>query len=120
MPRARPNRALLFPLAAAGGLLVWTTLSLTWTESSERTTAEIARLLIYLGVLGLAVAALNRHTFRAAAAGLSSAAAGITVLALLTRLFPGTFGTGGLTDVMPTDRLSYPLDYWNAVGAWGR
>src|SRR4051794_36347298 len=37
LPRGRPDASLIVPAAALAGLILWTLLSLTWTESSERT-----------------------------------------------------------------------------------
>lgn len=119
LPRAAPDRSSLVPLVAAVALVGWMALSFLWTESDERTTAEIARLLGYLGLVSLALGGLNRYTFRAAAAGLSIVAVGVTGLALASRLFPESFPAA--TEVARTfriDRLDYPLDYWNAVGVW--
>src|SRR5438128_89770 len=53
LPRVRPPRGVLIPLGAIFLLAVWTALSLTWTESSERTFAELARVLHYGGLLVL-------------------------------------------------------------------
>lgn len=120
LTRNRLDRALLVPLLAAGALLGWMTLSLVWTESSEHTTAEIARLLGYLGLITVAVTGLDRRTARSAAAGVTAAAVTVTALALASRLFPDLVpGADDLSESFRVDRLSYPLDYWNAVGAWG-
>ncbi len=120
LPRSSPGRILLVPAIAAAGLVLWMLLSFGWTASDERTAAELARFLGYAGIAVLALTALNRDTFRAAAAGLSVAALGIAAIAVASRLSPGTFP--GATDVATqfrTDRLDFPLDYWNAVGTWG-
>ena len=120
LPRGSPGRLALVPLVAAAGLVLWMLLSFAWTASDERTMAEIARFLGYAGIAVLALTALNRHTFRAAAAGLSVAALGIVVLAVASRLAPGAFpGTADLAAQFGTDRLAFPLDSWNAIGAWG-
>ena len=119
LPRGRPAAVLLVPALAAAALLAWTVLSLTWTESGERTTAEIARLLGYLGLMTLALASLKRRSFRAAAGGISLGVIVITGLAVASRLDPGAFpGAGDVARLFDRDRLDYPLDYWNAVGAW--
>ncbi len=118
-PRGVPVRALAIPAAAAAGLIAWLALSLLWTESDERTVAELARLLGYLGLITLALLALNRHTFGAAAAGISFATLGITALAVGSRLFPQLLPESAVDEAIRGDRLSYPLDYWNAIGAWG-
>ncbi len=93
-------------------------MSLGWTGSSEHTFAEVARILVYAAVVALALLGLNRYTWRAAALGLGAAAVGICVVALLSRLSPGTFDDP-IAAVFHTDRLSYPLNYWNAVACWG-
>lgn len=120
LPRGRLDRSVLLLALAAAGLTAWMTLSLTWTESSERTTAEIARLAGYAGLMMLALTALNRHTYRAAAGGITVALLGIAAIAVISRLFPDAISDANdLARVFRTDRLTYPLDYWNAVGAWG-
>jgi O-antigen ligase len=119
LPRGRPRSALLAPGLAAAALLAWLLLSLIWTESSERTTAEVARLLGYLGLMTLALGSLNRRTFRTAAAGISVGVIAVTGIAVASRLYPETFpGAGNVAQLFDADRLDYPLDYWNAVGAW--
>jgi hypothetical protein len=120
LPRTRTQRALLVPAIAGGALFVWTAVSLGWTESDERTTSELARLAGYLGVVTLGVCTLNRHTFRAAAAGLSAAALAIAAVSIASRLDPSLFDSAReVGGAFVTDRLDFPLDYWNAIGAWG-
>jgi hypothetical protein len=119
LPRGYPDGGYIVPLVALCGLLVWTLASFGWTESDERTTAELARVLGYGGVAVLALSGLNRHTFRAAAAGLSAAALFVSGYALAGRLFPGAFPQSEVLEIFHLDRLSDPLDYWNAVATWG-
>jgi hypothetical protein len=119
LPRGYPDRAVAIPLAGLVGLVLWTALSFAWTDSDERTMAELARIVGYAGIVVLAFGGLNRHTFRAAAAGFSVAAAGICAFALATRLFPDSLPQSDVAQIFRPDRLSYPLDYWNAVGTWG-
>ncbi len=118
-PRGRPSIAAVFPAAGLAVLIVLTALSLTWTESSGRTFAELARVIGYAGLVVLALSALNRFTWRAAAGGLSVAALFIAGFATATRLFPGPLPTDTVAQALDSDRLSYPLNYWNAIGAWG-
>ena len=66
---------MIIPALAAAALVLWILLGLVWTETDERTTAELARLLGYLGLITLVLTGLNRRTFRAAAAGATAVAA---------------------------------------------
>ena len=119
LPRNLPGRfGLLFVLALAA-YAGWTALSLGWTQSAERTTAEIARVLDYLGLVVLIGSVLDRATWRTAAMGLAFGAMVVCVLVLLSRLYPGSFPASTLVRPHVNNRLSYPFGYWNAVGAWG-
>jgi hypothetical protein len=119
LPRSRPAVPLVWPAAAIAALVAWTLLSFGWTESDESTYAELSRVLGYAGFVIAAWVCLNRFTFRAAAAGISVAALAISVIALLSRLAPSAFPVDLIAVAFNTDRLNYPLDYWNAVAAWG-
>ena len=120
LPRAEVDRLTLVPAVGLAGLVAWMALSLTWTESAEQTVEELARVGCYAGLVVLALSALNRFTFRAAASGVSAAVLGIAAVAVATRLFPSTFpDANDVAESFRTDRLDYPLDYWNAIGAWG-
>src|SRR4051794_35805306 len=52
LPRSNPGRTALVPLLGLGLLAAWTALSLTWTQSDERTFTELARV-FQLGGLAL-------------------------------------------------------------------
>jgi len=118
LPRGRPGGGLWVALGALAGLAAWTALALIWTESEGRTFEEIARVLQYGGLVALAGFSLNRHTWRAAAAGLATAALAVPLLSITARLDPGLIADHTLRD-LGIDRLSYPFGYWNAVAAWG-
>jgi hypothetical protein len=118
LPRARPPRSVLVPFAAILLLALWTALSLTSTQSGERTFAELARFLHYAGLLLLIWAVVDRRTWRAAAGGLLFAAVVVCALSLISRLWPGTFQTNPVIQSFVDNRLSYPFNYWNAVGAF--
>jgi O-Antigen ligase len=118
LPRARPSRPVLIPLAALALLVVWTAISLGWTESDERTFAELARFFHYAGLLLLVWSAVDRRTWRPAAAGLLVGAVAICFAALGSRLWPSAFPTDYVVTNFKLDRLSYPFNYWNAVGAF--
>jgi hypothetical protein len=118
LPRARPSRLGLALLAALIAYAAWVALSLVWTESSERTTNEVARVLGYAGIVALVACCLDRRTWRAAAAGLGCGAVVVCLMALGSRLEPSIFPTDYAAASLRTDRLAYPFGYWNAVAAW--
>jgi hypothetical protein len=118
LPRARLSPA---AWTALGGFAAFAALNLlahAWTDSDERTTAELARVLQYGGVVTLAYLALNRYTWRGAALGFCAAAVTVAFFAVGARLFPSALHDD-LVQSLGIDRLSYPLDYWNGVACWG-
>lgn len=118
LPRVRPAAPARVVLGALLAYALWTALSLTWTESSERTFTELARALDYLGVVLLLGLAVDRRTWRSAAAGLGAGALTVCLLALVSRLAPSAFPIDWAAQTFRADRLDYPFGYWNAVGAW--
>src|SRR5688572_27348006 len=70
----RTGRIMLGLLAA---FAAWTALSLSWTESAERTSVELARTATYLGVFALALGVQGTGRARQL---LNGAAAGIAIL----------------------------------------
>ena len=117
-PLSRPPQGSWLPVVALLALAGWITLSLTWTESAERTYADLGRVLHYLGLLVLAWCLLGRGTWRAAAAGVTSAAALVCIVAVASRLAPSVFPDDVSQEVFHSERLGYPLGYWNALAAW--
>jgi O-antigen ligase len=117
LPRARLSPAAWVALAGFGALAVVTLISFSWTRSSGLATNELARVLQYSGVVVLAYLALNRYSWRGAAMGFATAAIVVSYFAVGSRLFPDVLKDE--IDALGTDRLSYPLDYWNAVACWG-
>jgi hypothetical protein len=119
LPRVRPSRPMLVLLAALLLYAAWTALSLSWSESAQRTTTELARTLDYLGLLTLLSLTVGRDEWRSALAGLTAGAMIVCALGLASRLDPGAFPGGATSAAAHFYRLSYPFGYWNAVGAWG-
>ncbi len=118
LPRARPSKPALALLAMLLAFALWTALSLLWTESSERTTQELARVLDYAGLVALIGSTLDRTNWRAAAAGFGLGALIVCALAVGSRLAPSVFGADQVAVAFHFDRLSYPFGYWNSVAAW--
>ena len=116
-PRARLTRTLSFVLLGWIALVLWVAVGLAWTESAERTVIELARVMGLGGiVLALGWSFVGRE-WRLAAATLTAAAAGVCLVALISRLAPDLLSSP-LRSSGLARRLSFPLHYWNAVGCW--
>lgn len=119
LPRRRIGRLALAALILLTGFALWTTLSLIWTESGEQTFVEVSRVLSYAGIFALALFSRGGGETQRQ---LGAVAAGIVLVAgigLLSRLHPGWFENADQTGRLlgSSERLSYPLHYWNALGA---
>lgn len=119
LPSARVSRAGWVALALLVGFAVWNALAIGWSESSERSVAELGRVAAYIGVFALALSAQGSDGLRRAVYAVGAAIAVVGVLALLSRLapdwYPATETATFLAD--PRGRLSYPLNYWNGLAA---
>ena len=119
-PRRRLGKAGWAGVALLTGFLAWTALSLTWTESSGNTNAEIARVATYLGVFVLALAIRGPRGVRLMATAVGTGIVAIAAIALLSRFHPAWFPNADQTGNFlhsVRGRLSYPLNYWNGVAA---
>ena len=88
LPATRLSRSAWIMLGLLAAFGVWTALSISWSESSERSAAELARVAAYLGVFTLAVAAQGRDGLRRAVYSIGAAIAVVGIFALLSRLHP--------------------------------
>jgi O-antigen ligase len=119
-PDRRPGRLALLALGSLAAFVLWTALSLTWTESVEKTSADLARVATYLGVFALAVSSRDLGWTRRAVAAVAAGIVFIAVIALLSRLHHSWFPAANQTAqflASDRERLSYPLHYWNGVAA---
>ena len=101
-----------------GAFAIWTGLSALWAASPEKAFNEFDRVFLFLAVFALAVVAAPRGSARRWLAGLALGLTAVGVIALVSRLFPHSFGdTAQLAQVFPTasKRLSFPVDYWNGL-----
>ena len=119
LPRRRPSRSTWVLLGALAALVLWTLLAFGWTESDERTSVELARIVAYAGLVVLVVGTLRSTSVGAAIAGAAVAGGVVCLLALASRLWPDAFPADRIAKAFSTTRLSYPFNYWNAVAAWG-
>ena len=100
--------------------VAWTALSLIWTESADRTWADVARVIAYLGVFTLEIFLRGREGARLTVGAVGAGIACVAVVGLLSRLHPAWFPEAAQTARFLSDsreRLAYPLYYWNALAA---
>ena len=116
-----PRRPIPRGALAVGGLLAgfacWDLASSAWATSAENAFTEFDRTALYLGIYVLVVLASAPARLVRWLDGLLLAVLAIAVVALVSRLFPGTFPARGLPELLPTSstRLSFPLGYWNGL-----
>ena len=110
------------PTAAVAGLALalfalWTLLSAEWSGAVSRAVTEHVRVLLYL-LLFVLFASLPRAdgAARWLVRGVALGALVVCVGALASRVLPDVFPT---QQGVETDRLGFPLTYWNALGAIG-
>ena len=117
-PLERPPRAALIAGGALAGLLAWTAIAISWSDSAERAFSEVNRIAFYLAVFAIVVAASRRAKSVPWADGLALGIAVTALLGLVSRLFPDLIGDRGVSSFFPggTRYLGYPLDYWNGLG----
>jgi O-antigen ligase len=113
----RPDRAGWVMLGMLGALAIWSAAGMIWTLSGERTLAAVARDLTYLLVLAFSIGALRARQARYLLSGVGTGIVVIALLALASRLHPGWFTANATNALLPAvrSRLSYPLNYWNAL-----
>ena len=118
--RPLPRSAIVL-VALLGAFATWTTLSLGWTESDERTAIEAGRVVAYLGIFTLALIVQRGERWRAVFAGVVAGIGVVLVLALLSKLQPNWFPDQVAHEYLPgaqlERRLAYPLNYSTGVAA---
>src|ERR1700750_1849639 len=120
LPRLRLGRTAWVAIGLLLGFVAWTALSLSWTESVEKTAADLARVATFLGIFVLALFSGGGRNGPRLAAAVAAAIALIGALGLLSRLHPAWFPAADQTAQFLTsgeERLSYPVNYWNGLAA---
>jgi hypothetical protein len=116
-PRVRvPTGALVTgAFLTAFGFL--TLLSVFWAADAAGAYLEFTRVTLYLGVFILVVIGSTRGNVGRWADGLALGLVAITVVALVSRFFPGSFPYRGLPVLLPSGatRLAFPVGYWNGL-----
>jgi hypothetical protein len=118
-PRSRIPGAAIVAGGALLALAVLTGVSMEWASDVGAAYADAIRALGYLGVLVLAAIICRAGAGTQLLAGTAVGIFVLGALALISRLEPGF--TGGPDELLALNisggRLSYPLGYWNALGA---
>jgi hypothetical protein len=119
LPLARIHPAAWVALGFLAAFGAWTALGIGWSESAERSAAEVGRLAAYLGVFALALAVQGRDGLRRTVNAVAAAIALVGALALLSRLHPEWFPIDRTARIVQVgiQRLNYPLNYWNGLAA---
>jgi hypothetical protein len=113
-PFAGLSPALALAGAGLGLFVVWTLVSSAWSDAPGRALLEYDRALLYLLALVL-LGTLSRTAgrLRWVVRGLVAATFVVCGASLVTRLLPEMWP---LTADLVTERLSFPVTYWNALG----
>jgi hypothetical protein len=123
LPVRRLTRPAWIVLSLFAGFVGWTALATTWSISSGRSLQDLGLVTCYLGVLVLAVAihrerrSAVRHTVGAVAVAVTLVAALAIASRFWPHLFSGSLQTGAFLQGAK-GRLSWPLNYWNALAAF--
>jgi O-antigen ligase len=120
LPLVRFGRAPWIALGLVTAFCAWTALGITWSESAERSMAELARVAALLSVFALALAVQGRDGLRRMLGGVATGIVVVSGVALLSRFQPSWFPELETPDFVPGTqaRLHYPLDYWNGLAAF--
>jgi hypothetical protein len=119
VPRADPPPAALGAGGCLLGFAALTALSVAWGSDDGAAFADTVRLLSYLGLFTVGVAIARRGSSAPWLYGLAIGLLGICLFALGSRFEPGLFGDPEGTAQLQAaaGRLSYPIGYWNGLGA---
>ncbi|MEZ5074394.1 MAG: O-antigen ligase family protein [Solirubrobacterales bacterium] len=113
------GRSFLLAAAALALIAVLAAFSLGWTLDRGTGFSDVVRLAAYLGAFGLGGLLLGPGSGRSALVGLAFGLVAVCLVALGSRLLGIGGGDAELVASMPSSagRLSYPIGYWNALGA---
>ncbi len=100
-------------------LTLMTAVSLGWSLDDGAGFADVVRLGAYLGAFVLTGLLLRAGAGRAVLEGVGAGLVAVSVIALASRLLDLGAGDTALVAATPSfaGRLSYPIGYWNALGA---
>jgi hypothetical protein len=119
LTRVEVSRAGWVCFALLSAYAAWTTLSLAWTDSAESTMTDVSQMLLYVALLLLVLFMQGRSGVRHMLNGLAVGIVAIAAVAILSRIRFEWFSIPQVDVALPssTKRLSYPIEYWNALAA---
>lgn len=121
LPLRPLNRRSMAGLGLFLAFTAWMAFSLIWSESPERTFADVGRVATFAGIFALALMVRGPRTTRRMVAALGTGITIVGLIALASRLQPDWFGESARVtgEFFPSAvaRLAYPLNYWNGVAA---
>jgi len=117
LPARRVGRAGWIGLGLLVAFAGWTALGVSWSDSAGKSMIEVARVVVYVGVLALALLIGGRDRIRIVIGAVAAGCAVISLVALLSRLHPAWFPDDDLSQLLVgvQSRLRYPVGYWNAL-----
>jgi len=115
--RARVDRLALGALGLLAAFAIWTLISMSWAPDGGRAFAQFDQVSFYVAVLALAIVVGRLVPASTIVGGVALAVSAIGVVALVSRVFPSSFGITPST-ALPSlnNRLNFPLGYWNGLG----
>lgn len=106
--------ALLVATVALAGFAAWTLASSGWSAAPARAVPEYVRVLCYLlALVAFGVLPYSARRLRWMAYGFAAAIVGVCAAAFVSHTLPDLLHR---PTPIQADRLSYPLNYWNALG----
>jgi O-antigen ligase len=120
MPLQRFRRLAWVTAGLFSAFVIWTLVASSWSSSAERTVEDVGRLASYAGFFVLGLSALRRDTVRPLVFGMAAAFGVVSLLAVLSRIYPGAFPTDQVAQFFSpgkaSPRLNYPLNYASGDG----
>lgn len=120
LPVSRLGRGAWISLGLLFAFAAWTALGVGWSESAERSVAELGRVASLLGVFCLALCVQGTRGLGRMVGGVAAGIGVIGIVALLSRLHPAWFPALEVPEFTfeAQARLHYPLNYWNGLAAF--
>lgn len=113
------GRAALVTGSALAGFAVWTLASVGWAPNASAVFAEFDRVALAFGVFLIAAVVSTRQRAPRLSDGIALGIALIALIALGSRFVPSVIASGSSLQILQVSgtRLSYPVGYWNGLGA---